>query len=168
MAGQSMWQLAWRRFRADRLGVVSALTVLAGLLVCLGSAMGWIAGGWNEEVGPSNAPPVWWAAPQATVVGALTPRLERTQPTATDIQDPIGAELEAAAQTMGRHLRHEQVPTATDVTDPIASELGRLDVGPLHPPRNQRGGQSSSSSSNVRTTWAGTSRDVPGGRHGRY
>lgn len=122
-AGQSMWQLAWRRFRADRLGLLSALTVLAGLLVCLGSALGWIAGGWNEEVGPSNAPPVWWAAPQATVVGALTPRLERTQPTATDIQDPIGAELEAAAQTMGRHLRHEQVPTATDVTDPIASEL---------------------------------------------
>ena len=120
--GQSMWQLAWRRFRADRIGVISALTVLAGLAICLASALGVVASGWSEEVGPSNSPPVWWSDSRPVTADVAAPR-QRSQPTATDIEDPIGAELEAAAQSIDRHLRHEQTPTSTDVTDPIASEL---------------------------------------------
>ena len=123
--GRNMWQLAWRRFRADRFGVISAVVVMVGLLMCLASAAGVIALTWNLEVGPSNAPPAWWApAPtEAKAKGSAAPQVRKA--TETDIQDPIGADLEAAAQSIGRHSRHDRPPTATDITDPIADELAQ-------------------------------------------
>jgi peptide/nickel transport system permease protein len=124
-AGRNMWQLAWRRFRADRFGVISAVVVIMGLMICLASAMGLVAATWNLEVGPSNAPPAWWASVPADTKSREGATRQTHKPTETDIQDPIGVDLEAAAQSIGRHSRQDRVPTATDIADPIADELAQ-------------------------------------------
>ena len=124
---RSMWQLAWRRFRSDRIGVVSALVVLAGLLLCLASAAGWMASGWSQEVGTSNQPPAWWSGsasnPQAPGQPGAPVSSARSAATSTDIEDPIAAELQAAAQALGRQTAQRREPSVTDIEDPIALEL---------------------------------------------
>ncbi len=54
--------LAWRRLRADRVGL-GALGVVAGyLLLSLLAALGWVAPHWEAEVGSHYAPPSWLGA----------------------------------------------------------------------------------------------------------
>lgn len=65
---EGVWQAAWRRFRADRVGVVSALVVLAFLLLIAAAALGWVAAGWQQETGVPNARP--------TLVGPAPPGAE--------------------------------------------------------------------------------------------
>jgi oligopeptide transport system permease protein len=65
---EGVWHAAWRRFRADRVGFVSMLVVLAFLLLIALSALGFVARNWQQEVGVPNAPPTLLgpAAPQAS------------------------------------------------------------------------------------------------------
>lgn len=50
---------AWQRFRHDRVGMASLVVVaLFGLLI-LASALGWVASGWQAEVGVPNARPTF-------------------------------------------------------------------------------------------------------------
>jgi len=64
---EGVWHAAWRRFKGDRVGLGSALVVLAFLLLILLSTTGLVASQWQAEVGVPNAPPhfVGPAAPQA-------------------------------------------------------------------------------------------------------
>ncbi|MFM8692484.1 MAG: ABC transporter permease [Limnohabitans sp.] len=124
-AGRNMWQLAWRRFRADRFGVISAVVVMLGLVMCLASAAGVSALTGTLAVGPSTAPPAWWAQAPTEAKARASAALQVRKATETDIQDPIGADLEAAAQSIGRHSRQDRPPTATDITDPIADEMAQ-------------------------------------------
>lgn len=48
---------AWKRFRSDRVGMVSLGIVLAFGLLVLAAGLGWVAGDWQKEVGVPNAPP---------------------------------------------------------------------------------------------------------------
>ena len=122
---RSMWQLAWRRFRADRIGMVSAVVVLAGLLLCLVSAAGWMANAWNQEVGPADRPPAWWSSGATAVQAADQPGFAARKATATptDIEDPIAAELQEAGLSIGRQSSQRREPTPTDIVDPIEAEL---------------------------------------------
>lgn len=63
---EGVWQAAWRRFRKDRIGTVSACIVAAfGVLIAL-AALGLVASGWQQEVGVPHAPPAFvGAAPAA-------------------------------------------------------------------------------------------------------
>ena len=72
---EGVWHAAWRRFKADRVGLVSLVVVafFIGLIVL--AALGLIAKNWQAEVGVPNAPPTFMgpAAPQAA--GAIeTPK----------------------------------------------------------------------------------------------
>ena len=69
-ASEGVWHAAWRRFKADRVGLVSLIIVLAFLLLILLAALGLVAGNWQKEVGVPNAPPTFMgpAAPQAAGV----------------------------------------------------------------------------------------------------
>ena len=64
---EGVWHAAWRRFRADRVGLVSLVIVAAFLLLIVLSALGLVAKGWQAEVGVPNAPPTLMgpAAPQS-------------------------------------------------------------------------------------------------------
>lgn len=55
--GEGVWQLAWRRFRGDRVGMAALVVVLAFLALVLASATGWVAGDWQREVAVPHAPP---------------------------------------------------------------------------------------------------------------
>jgi oligopeptide transport system permease protein len=65
---EGVWHAAWRRFRADRVGLVSLAIVLLFLVLILLAAVGLVARGWQAEVGVPNAPPVFLgpAPPEAT------------------------------------------------------------------------------------------------------
>ena len=54
---EGVWRTAWRRFRNDRVGMVSLLIVAAFLLLIALSATGLVARHWQAEVGVPNAPP---------------------------------------------------------------------------------------------------------------
>ena len=54
---EGVWHAAWRRFKADRVGLYSSYVVLFFALLIVLSATGLIAKGWQKEVGVPNAPP---------------------------------------------------------------------------------------------------------------
>jgi peptide/nickel transport system permease protein len=66
---EGVWHAAWRRFRSDRVGMVSALIVIAFLLLIAGSFVGLIGKNWQAEVGVPNAPPSF-LGPRAAEAGS--------------------------------------------------------------------------------------------------
>ena len=56
---EGVWHAAWRRFKGDRVGMVSLAIVLAFLLLIALSATGIVAGQWQQEIGVPNAPPTF-------------------------------------------------------------------------------------------------------------
>ena len=70
----SVWRAAWRRFRRDRVGLVSLGVVLAFLLLIVASASGLVARQWQQEVGVPSAPPhVLGPRPPDAAEGAIQP-----------------------------------------------------------------------------------------------
>ena len=72
---EGVWHAAWRRFKSDRVGLVSLIVVALFMLLILLSASGLVAKSWQNEVGVPDAPPgfIGPAAPQAA--GAIeTPK----------------------------------------------------------------------------------------------
>jgi oligopeptide transport system permease protein len=66
-----VWAAAWRRLRADKVGMF-CMTVVAAflLLVCLSGA-GLVAAGWQQELGVPNAPPSFMGPAPAEAAGAV-------------------------------------------------------------------------------------------------
>jgi hypothetical protein len=54
---EGVWRTAWRRFKGDRVGMVSLVIVLAFLLLIVASASGLVASQWQRELAVPNAPP---------------------------------------------------------------------------------------------------------------
>ncbi|HEY6132558.1 MAG TPA: ABC transporter permease [Rubrivivax sp.] len=65
---EGVWHAAWRRFKSDRVGLVSAFIVAAFLLMIALSASRLVANDWQKEVGVANAPP--------TFIGPLPPEAQ--------------------------------------------------------------------------------------------
>jgi len=67
---RGVWHAAWRRLRADKLGMVAMAIVSCFLILVLATGLGWIAADWQEEKGVPNAPPTLLgpAPPEATGV----------------------------------------------------------------------------------------------------
>ena len=70
---EGVWKAAWRRYRSDRVGVVSLVVVALFLLLILLAALGLVARDWQKEVGVPNAPPTIMgpAAPKAALAIAV-------------------------------------------------------------------------------------------------
>jgi peptide/nickel transport system permease protein len=79
---QGVWRDAWRRFRADRVGVGALAVVLAYAVLIVLAAAGLVARDWQAEVGVPDAPPSFLgkAAPASASGGGL--RLEGIVPPA--------------------------------------------------------------------------------------
>jgi len=56
---EGVWHAAWRRFRKDRVGMVSLAIVAVFLLLIAAAATGLVARGWQQEIGVPNAPPTF-------------------------------------------------------------------------------------------------------------
>ena len=68
---EGVWHAAWRRFRADRVGVVSLVVVLAFFVLIAASALGLVAKHWQDEVGVANAPPTFVGPAPAEATGTI-------------------------------------------------------------------------------------------------
>jgi peptide/nickel transport system permease protein len=114
---EGVWAAAWRRFRSDRVGMVSLVVVAGFVLLVALAALGLVAGDWQKEVGVPNAPPTFMgpAPPEATGVIAT--------PTGPNVDlsdvDPLAprykewAERAAQLQTADT-VRHETLPFGGD------------------------------------------------------
>ena len=56
---QGVWRDAWRRYRADRVGVAALAVVLAYAVLIVLAATGLVARDWQTEVGVPDAPPTF-------------------------------------------------------------------------------------------------------------
>jgi len=54
---EGVWRAAWKRLRADRVGMVSLAVVLFFVVLIVLSALGFVAKEWQMEVGVPSAPP---------------------------------------------------------------------------------------------------------------
>jgi oligopeptide transport system permease protein len=68
---EGVWHAAWRRFKTDRVGLVSAVIVLAFLLMIALSASRLVARDWQKEVGVANAPPTFLGPRAPEAQGAI-------------------------------------------------------------------------------------------------
>ena len=125
----SLWTLAWRRLRSDRVAMVSLAIVLAFLVMMLLSATGLIAKDWGVERGINYAPPSFLgddlerkAPPSDT--GTAAPTVSDA-PTPVDIKDPLADALAEIRAASGKG-----VPPAdaggTGVVDPLAEALAEI------------------------------------------
>ncbi len=120
-AGEGVWHAAWRRFRADRVGLGSALVVLAFMVLVLLSALGLVASHWQDEVAVPDAPP--------TFMGPAPPRPADAiaEPRGPDVDlsavDPLAPVYKAWAE---RAKQYATVQTVKQTTRPFgADRLGR-------------------------------------------
>src|SRR5215470_14717158 len=96
----SLWALAWKRLRSDRVGMVSLAIVVFFLLMMIASGTGLIARDWAKEVGVNYAPPSF-----------------------------IGADIEAGAPAAPAGPAAPAIPATeykSDVVDPLADVLAEL------------------------------------------
>ncbi len=68
---EGVWHAAWRRFKADRVGLGSLIVVLAFLLMIALSFTGLVAKNWQNEVGVPNAPPTFVGPKPPQAAGAI-------------------------------------------------------------------------------------------------
>ena len=66
-----VWRTAWRRFKGDRVGMVSLVIVAAFLLLIAAAASGLVASHWQQEVGVPNAPPSFLGPRPPESAGAI-------------------------------------------------------------------------------------------------
>ncbi|MFM7002418.1 MAG: ABC transporter permease, partial [Limnohabitans sp.] len=100
-ASEGAWALAWRRFKSDKVGVWSGITVALSLLLVLSTLLGSVAHDWEKEVAVSHAPPSWAIGTPSTANDAKAlPEIVLYEPTPTDIVDPIAAQWESAQKAV--------------------------------------------------------------------
>ena len=118
---EGVWHAAWRRFRADRMGMVSAIIVLAFLGLVLLASLGLVAKNWQAEVGVANAPPTFIGPKPPEALGAIeVPQGPNVDLSAVDPLAPRYAEIEEAA----KKYRTTETPKAE--TLPLGGDrLGR-------------------------------------------
>ena len=68
---EGVWHAAWRRFRTDRVGMVSAIVVLAFIALIAAAALGLVAANWQQEIGVPNAPPTFLGPRPPEAIGVI-------------------------------------------------------------------------------------------------
>jgi len=123
---EGAWALAWRRFKSDRVGVWSGITVILSLLLVLATLLGTVAADWEKEVAVSHAPPTWALGDmQSSRDTNALPEVVLYEPTPTDIVDPIAAQWEAAQKAV-KHSGDKVNALATSL--PMGSDKWGRDV----------------------------------------
>jgi len=129
-----LWTLAWRRLRADRVGMVSLVIVAAFIVMMILSGTGLIAADWNREVGVNYAPPSFLGAETpagapAAVVGPTGEHAAQGSEYKSNVVDPIGDVLEQLKTGRSESQPAAAPPTASGA--PAASESSSESVDPL-------------------------------------
>jgi len=128
-----LWTLAWRRLRADRVGMVSLAIVVGFIVLMILSGSGLIAKDWAREAGVSYAPP-GFAGPDAATApsassGAASVPGEVAAPVAefkTSVVDPIG---DVIAELKAEKSAASAAPVASGGVDPLADVMADIQKG---------------------------------------
>ena len=118
---EGVWHAAWRRFRADRVGLVSLVVVLAFLLLIALAGLGLVAKNWQAEVGVPNAPLTLMGPAPPQAVGVIdTPTGPNVDLSAVDPLAPRYKEWEEKSK------QFQTAETVKALTLPFgADRLGR-------------------------------------------
>jgi peptide/nickel transport system permease protein len=121
--GEGVWASAWRRFRSDRVGMVSLVVVGAFLLLVVAAALGLVAGDWQAERGMPNAPPGFLGPAAKTAAGANGSAAPRGPNVDLSAVDPLAPKY---AEWAERARRYKQIEVPKARTLPFgADRLGR-------------------------------------------
>ncbi len=120
-ASPGVWGAAWKRFRSDRVGMVSLFIVAAFGLLVVAAGLGLVAGNWQAEVGVPNAPPGFVGPRDASTMTAIpVPKGPNVDISDVDPLAPRYAEWDAAT------AKFRTVETVKAETLPFgADRLGR-------------------------------------------
>jgi oligopeptide transport system permease protein len=95
---EGVWHAAWRRFKGDRVGLVSMLIVVGFLLMILLAGLNIVASDWQREVGVANAPPTFVGPKPPEATGTIaTPKGPNVDLSAVDPLAPRYKEWEERA-----------------------------------------------------------------------
>jgi peptide/nickel transport system permease protein len=136
-----LWTLAWRRLRADRVGMVSLVVVAVFIVMMILSGTGLIASDWAREVGVNYAPPSFVGPDQAA--GPLaTPEIGAQTTNAagaplefkSTVVDPLGdviAELKGEKPKPAAEAAAPAAPAADEEksVDPLADVMADIRKG---------------------------------------
>lgn len=115
----SLWALAWRRLRADRVAMFALAIVLAFLVTLLLSRSGLIAADWERESGISYAPPGF--------IGADTGATAKAEVEAPPPENPLDPLLEVLREL--RKTPDQAAPVVANdygIADPLAQEMTEI------------------------------------------
>ena len=120
-AATSVWALAWRRFRSNRVGMASLAVVLAFFVMVLLAALGLLAADWQREVGVPFARPTV-LGPAAAEERQVVPEPAGPRVDLSDV-DPLAPRY---AEWAERASKFESVETERAATLPFGGDrLGR-------------------------------------------
>jgi peptide/nickel transport system permease protein len=121
-----LWTLAWRRLKADRVGMVSLAIVAAFIVMMVLSATGLVAKDWSREVGVNYAPPTFVGPDEAAAqAGRAGPATAPAGPTAasdfqSSVVDPIG---DVIAELRGEKPAAAGEAAPSSSVDPLADVM---------------------------------------------
>lgn len=114
----SLWQLAWRRLRADRFAMLALAILSAFLLLLVLSFSGLIAADWEDEVAISYAAPHFVGKQEA-----LLTETEAQQTVVENPYDPLADDLrELRQQLQGQAQQVEDY----GIADPLQKEMAEV------------------------------------------
>jgi peptide/nickel transport system permease protein len=135
----SLWTLAWRRLRQDRVAMVSMTIVILYLVMIALSASGLIAADWSREVGVNYAPPTFMgpdASSQRSETEAVAPSSEGETLAShyhSTIVDPLAGVLAEIRKEQGKApgaTAGGPAAAAPDATvDPLADVMADIRAG---------------------------------------
>jgi peptide/nickel transport system permease protein len=126
-----LWTLAWRRLRADRVGMASLAIVVAFLVLIALSGTGLVARDWAKEVGVNYAPPSFIGADVegGTPAGPAAPASSiPASEYKSAIVDPLG---DVIAELKGEKpaAPAEAAPAEGKSVDPLADVMADIRAG---------------------------------------
>ncbi len=108
---EGVWHAAWRRFKGDRVGLVSLVVVAAYLLLIALASLGLVAQGWQTEVGVPDAPPTFIGPAHTQEAGVIeTPKGSNVD--LSDI-DPLAPRYQEWAERAAKFQTSETVKATT-------------------------------------------------------
>jgi peptide/nickel transport system permease protein len=127
----SLWALAWKRLRADRVAMVSLVIVAFFILMMILSGAGLIAKDWAKEVGVNYAPPTFQgpdtesSSPATVTAGAVPGQAASDQPTELPVEDPLADAL-AAIRGEAKKPAAPAAGTESQSVDPLADVMADI------------------------------------------
>jgi peptide/nickel transport system permease protein len=117
----SLWALAWKRLRSDKLAMGAMAVVLAFLLMISLSGMGLIAADWDAEVAVNYAPPTFVGAQSAAERGAGTDAQAEAPP-----ENPLDPLKDIIRELRAQDNQSEVVLSDSGVVDPLEKEMAEI------------------------------------------